>query len=213
MAPSANHTSILGSSGTDFIKIIQPAPRLTRTKKSVSWAPKALAYSIPHVNDMLEEEINAVWYGRKDYKAFKNDCKASAILAREGRLLDSNSPMIASFCARGLEQIVDKQVGSLRRFQRNNMWCIVLEEQREQLTTGIYDPESYQELCYEISAMAQSQAHIKATRDCEEVLQQKAKEDRKQQAALSKKQISSKRCALRPAAGAPGSLKRRPKHR
>jgi hypothetical protein len=218
MPPTANeHTgTIIGSSEcvfeskpsttiTDFIKMTQP-PLRTRTRKSVSWAPMALVYSIPHINDMSNEDIKTIWYAPKDYKAFKKECRESArILAMEGLLLDSNSPMTASFCVRGLEQIVDKQVGSLRRLRRKNMRCIVLEEQRGQLATGIYDPETYEELCSEISATAHRQAHMKAMQDYEEVLEQKSKDDRKQAAALPK-QTSSRRCAL--TAGASGSLKR-----
>jgi predicted secreted protein len=208
MAPSANHTSIIGSSEyvfesnpkmiTDFIKKMTQPPLTRRTrKKSVSWAPSVLAYSITHVNDMSEKYIKTVWYEPKDYKAFKKDCKESAILAirREGLLLDSGSPTIttASFCVRGVEHIADKQVGSLRRLRRKCLWQIVLEEQRDQLTTGFYDLESYEELCHDISASALRQAHMKAMRDYEEVLDQKAKDDR-EQAALSK-QTSSKICA------------------
>ena len=45
-----------------------------------------MAYSITHVNDMSEKDIKAIWYEPKDYKAFKNDSKESAILAKERRL-------------------------------------------------------------------------------------------------------------------------------
>jgi hypothetical protein len=94
MPPTANHTSIIGWSEyvfdskpttiTDFNKIAQPPLTTRRTRKSVSWAPSiALAYSITHVNDMSEEEIKAVWYEPKDYKAFKKACKESAILAEK----------------------------------------------------------------------------------------------------------------------------------
>jgi hypothetical protein len=218
MTPSADHTSIIGSSEyafestpsttiTDFIKITQPPP-LTRTRKTVSWTPSVLAYNITHVNDMSKEHIKTVWYEPKDYKAFKNDCKESAILAirREGRHLDSGSPMTAaSCCVRGLEHIADKQVGSLRRLRRKCMWNIVLDEQENQLTTGIYDPESYGELCSDISASAQRHAHIKAMQDYEEVLDKKEAKDGRKQAGRSK-QTSSKICVL--AAGASGSLKR-----
>jgi hypothetical protein len=200
MAPNAYHTFIiLGASSeclleskpntsttsTDFIKITQPP--LTRTRKSVSWAPTVSAYKITHINDMSEEHIKTVWYEPKDYKVFKRDCKETAILAMEEGLL--SSPFFtALFCVRGLEQMVDKEVGIIRRLRRKAMWYIVLEEQRDQLTTGISDPESYEELCYEISATAHRQAHVKAMQDYEDVLVQKAKDDRKQ-AALSK-QIS-----------------------
>jgi hypothetical protein len=88
MPPTANeHTgTIIGSSEcvfeskpsttiTDFIKMTQP-PLRTRTRKLVSWAPRiALAYSITHVNDMSDEDIEAIWYEQKDYRAFKRDCK------------------------------------------------------------------------------------------------------------------------------------------
>ena len=118
--------------------------------------------------------------------------------------MDSNSPMSASFCVRGLEQIVDQNFGTLRRLRRKHLWYIVIEEQRDQLTAGIYDPESYEELCYEISATAHRQAHIKAMQDYEEVLEQRGKDDRKQAALY--KTPPSKRCAL--TEGASGSFKR-----
>jgi hypothetical protein len=197
MPPNADHASIIGSSECvfeskpttimrDFAKIPAQPPLTRRTRKSVSWAPTALAYNITHVNDMSEEDIKTVWYEPKEYKASKKDCKKTATLAAmEGLLLDSNSPMTTSFCARGLEQIVDKSVGRLRHLRRKNMRYIVLDEQRDQFTTGTYDPESYEELCYEISATAHRQAHMQAMQDYEEVLEQNVKDDRKQ-AALSK---------------------------
>jgi hypothetical protein len=102
MPPTADHTPIIGSSecffeskpttiAGDFIKIAHPPLlTLTRTRKSVSWAPRiALAYSITHINDMSEKDIKSIWYEQKDYKAFKKkDCKESAILATEEGLLD-----------------------------------------------------------------------------------------------------------------------------
>lgn len=209
MAPNAKHTSIIGSSEsvfesspttiTEAIKITQPPlTTRTRTRKSVSWAPSALAYNITHIKDMSEEYIKTVWYEPKDYKAFKKDCRESAILAIR-LLLDSGSPMrnASLCCVRGVEHHADKQVGSLRRLRRKSLWYIVLEEQRDQLTMGVCDPDAYEELCYEISASALRHAHMKAMQDYEEVLlQQEAKDGRKQAAALSKQRTSSKICAL-----------------
>ena len=217
MAPSTDPTSIIGSSEyvfdsnpsttkiTDSIKITHAPLKITR--KSVSWAPSVFAYNITHIDDMSDEHIKTIWYERKDYRAFKNNCRESAILAfRESRLLDSGSPMTASFCVRGLEHIADKQVGNLRRLRKRCVWNIVLDEQENQLAEGIYDPESYEELCYEISSSAHRQAHMKAMQDYEEALEKEAKDDRKQ-AALSK-QTSSKICVLPPGGAQPGCLKR-----
>ena len=138
-------------------------------KKSVHFAPTAKAMLIPHVDELCEDEINAVWYSRKEYKNFKKDCQRTASLAKQATLVGSET-IRSSICDRGLECMVNRERSNLRSNRRNYIWDAILDEQFQQQKDGTHNPQALADLYRTVSAQAQCDAHQVGLGDQQTVL-------------------------------------------
>jgi hypothetical protein len=140
-------------------------------KKSVHWKSTCGQIHIEHLNDMSESEVRSSWYNQADYKAFKQDCIDTAILARQGNKKKTSiyfalsqiarqGKNLQSSCTRGLEPIISSRRGCLRREQREEAWDAVLFEQHLQRRAGCCSPRLIANKYQMVSEVCQREASL-----------------------------------------------------
>jgi hypothetical protein len=143
-------------------------------KKSVHWKVTCGQIHIEHLNDMSESEIRSSWYSKAEYKAFKQDCMDTALLARQGNNKKTsvyfalshlarqgkNLQSTPSSCTRGLEPIISPRRGCLRQEQREQGWDAVLFEQHLQCKAGCCSPRLIANKYQRVSEVCQREASL-----------------------------------------------------
>ena len=120
---------------------------------------------VPHINDFSPEEVSAIWYSKKEYKKFKKEIQFTLDLAREGKLMGQHR-----YSDRGLEHVIYRKVGTLRRLRRERSVDTVILEQRDQRREGTFSPEFIAELYQDVSAKSQLDAQKLALKDATDAL-------------------------------------------
>ena len=112
----------------------QPAIRVKkRTRFALS---NNEVFPIPHINDMCDEEVHAIWYEKVDYDKIKQDIIPIVKRVMKGEKIEETNELTI----RGLEYRTRK--GAIRR-QHNKVEAItaVLDEQDRQIELDIFDAE------------------------------------------------------------------------
>ena len=136
-----------------------------RPKRSVTFAPTARMICVTHLHDMTNDEVESIWYDGSDYDSFHRDCQMTMCLARAAatagrKLARSNTTL---FCEIGLEHVISKTQGALRRKRRQLAYDVVLREQHcQKLADGSYMPEAIADLYEVISSRCHEDAHKRA---------------------------------------------------
>ena len=117
-------------------------------------------HPIPHVDDLPEEEVNAVWYEREDYDRMKQALVPVIRRLMKGEKVAENN----NETARGLE--FRTREGAIRR-QHNKLDSInaVLDEQDRQKTMRINDDEKLREIYLSRSAHCLEEARELGMKD------------------------------------------------
>ena len=152
--------------------MVAPSSNTTQAKKSIQWAENVAIHHIEHVLDMTPEAFRKVYYTRKEYTGFKNDCvqTAHAIVANNNNKENSTTSNDDSLCGRGLEKLINKKFKQRRRERIEGARSTVLDEQRDQKAEGVCSPEFLAELYEDVSAPAHQEAHERAMKDHEDIL-------------------------------------------
>ena len=160
-----------------------------KSKKSVSWARSVRSYRIIHVNDMSEQELNATWYNTLEYHSFKKECQLTICLARAAHEARTRLPGRGKqVTERGLEHLIHKERGDLRRVRRRCGMEAVLSEQLYQQQQGFSSPESIAASYRQISGPAQCDANDQAFQYQKVVISANRKDQKRLQVPLKTKE-------------------------
>ena len=129
-------------------------------KRSVSFNPSEKK----HEFDVSIEEKQNAWYGRSDYRVFREDMQVTALSVHLG-ISDLLQP--TEFCLRGLESSLSPQEGSLRKMKRRLLIETIIEEQvsQKRLNNGQVNSLIIGELSKVLSADAMQDAVKRASED------------------------------------------------
>ena len=128
-----------------------------KRQKSVAWAKSGEFMEIKHLNDMLLEEVHAIWYNHTEFRGFKRDCHVTINIATAAFQAGKRLPSMV--CDRGLEYHIDETRRNLRRSRRQMAVEAVLAEQYDQELDGLYSPEFIAEVYRKVSLPAHFDAH------------------------------------------------------
>ena len=147
---------------------------IIQTKKSIQWVDNVVVHYVDHILDMPPDVYRKVYYTRKEYAAFKNECaqQAATILATADSRSDQTIIIHdddALLCTRGIEKFISKKFAMRRRDRVEGARQAVLNEQRDQKEEGIESPEFLAELYEDISAPCHQEAHKRALKDHEDI--------------------------------------------
>jgi hypothetical protein len=70
-------------------------------KRTIRFSPYDSVIEIPHIDDLPQDEIDAVWLHPDDFQKMREEC-----IARVGIMDESSQPF--DFCVRGLDQHIPK---------------------------------------------------------------------------------------------------------
>lgn len=121
---------------------------ILRVKKRTRFAlSNNEVFPIPHINDMCDEEVLAIWYEKIDYDKIKQDIIPIVKRIMKGEKIEENNEMTI----RGLEYRTRK--GAIRR-QHNKVEAItaVLDEQDRQIELDIFDADLISKVYLECAA-------------------------------------------------------------
>jgi hypothetical protein len=134
--------------------------------RSVSFAACVDVVEIPHINDLEEQDIQAIWWNKEDFRFFKAEIRKTLNSMIEfGWLFEETDDS----CSRGLENGISQRL-SIRNSRRASAVRAILFEQRLQWDEGSYDPEYIADVYNEISKTCQNDAHARALQDHEQVI-------------------------------------------
>jgi hypothetical protein len=115
---------------------------LVRSKKRVRIELEYnIVFDVPHIDDMSDADVAAIWYEKQDYELMKQSfIPVIKKLMRGAKVEESNNET-----ARGLE--FRTRDGAMQR-QKNKIQSVqtVLDEQDRQFSVGLYDVEKISEL-------------------------------------------------------------------
>jgi hypothetical protein len=134
--------------------------------RSVSFAACVDVFEIPHINDLEEQDIQAIWWSKEDFRCFKAEIRKTLNSMIEfGWLFQETEDS----CSRGLENCISQRL-SIRNSRRASAARAILFEQRLQWDEGSHDPEYIADVYTEISKNCQNDAHARALQDHEQVI-------------------------------------------
>jgi hypothetical protein len=120
-------------------------------------------YNVPHIDDMTEEEVKAIWYEKADYEKIKMGMiPLIRKMMRKEEIEETDKETV-----RGLEYRTRQ--GAIRR-QHNKLEAItaVLDEQDRQLDCdGFINGELLSEVYRQFNSHCQEEAHVLALNDVE----------------------------------------------
>ena len=129
-------------------------------KRSVSFNPSEKK----HEFDVSGEEKQNAWYGRSDYRVFREDMQVTALSVHLGI---SNLLQPSEFCLRGLESSLSPWEGNLRKLKRRLLIETIIEEQvsQKRVNNGQVNSLVIGELSKVLSADAMQDAVKRASQD------------------------------------------------
>jgi hypothetical protein len=141
-------------------KILNPVVPPKRVRFALS---KNEIHAVPHIDDLLDDEVRATWYEAKDYEDIKMALIPIIRKMMKGEHIEENDRQTV----RGLEYRTKK--GAIRR-QHNKVEAIiaVMDEQGRQWETyGFASDERLRDAYLEICTRCQQEAHELALGDVE----------------------------------------------
>ena len=142
------------------VKISSIIPRSkARNKKRVHWNHKVEKKRHVRIQDLPQDEREAVWYTEGDTKIILAMAKVTVKMMMKGEPCDD-----VDYCSRGLEG--KTPTGSKRR-QKNKLRVrkALLEEQEIQRDEGVIDPDYLAQVSIKYSKDVVTEAHHVALRD------------------------------------------------
>lgn len=128
-------------------------------KKSVQFSPQNDIVEIPHINELSDEEIDAVWMRSEEFSAIRNECRRIIMAVEKG----CNEALIGVEL-RGL----DRHMLSQRKQKdavRGILYRTVEKLQCFEDETGADVSDMLAEMCEKISSRAKEMAHKMALGD------------------------------------------------
>lgn len=129
-------------------------------KKAVRFDDYDYEHEIPHINDLSEEEIDAVWLSRDEHEAIRTKCKNILMFVNDEMTCNEYG-----ICFRGLDQNTPEyieQKAATYRYIYDSLHAI----QQFQKTTGVsVSDEMIAETCQKLSAASTAAAHRRGMND------------------------------------------------
>lgn len=154
-------------------------------QRTVRFAAHDDVFEIPHVNDMSDDEVDAVYMSPKELDAIRSECKILVGMMDEGLHLTPDGK--EQFCTRGLEhhtKLHTRRVDEIR----DNIYDSVYAMQTFQVTSSQDVTELLASLCQRYSALSTQNALATAKADARSASRvQRRKPESK---TIKRKQIS-----------------------
>lgn len=146
----------------------------TTEKKRVRWHSKVRLRVLTNNDTTPCYENEQIWYTSDDYSRFKADCRKDAEKARKYRqavvddrwhsdgCIDEGDD---DYCTRGLEHMICRERGALKRIRRDKAMELVWNEQVRQWSNAVRSPEAIARAYKTVSERCQMDAHLQGIAD------------------------------------------------
>lgn len=141
------------------LKLPLPIGEPSEAVRSVCFSERSGVFEIPHINDLSDEEINAVWMSDADFKAIREECR-KIIEAIERGFLN----ILVGIELRGLEHhlsIQRNQKAAMREILYDTVEKLQCYEDQTQIDVS----DLIGEMCRKVSKQSVQKAHQMALRD------------------------------------------------
>ncbi len=178
MAPQTNRTDSGGSLGGDTIgsrtlqSVLMAPPAITQSDGSrrrrrlnnnrLRFANRTKIYLIPTIDELREEEVEAMWVTQADEKASQADVVKNIMRLRRGGPLDHHDE---EHCGRGLEHMRSQAHMDQRRANKEAVTHGVLDLQDEHFEADVFDEDALAEVGTSASLWARERALQLAAQD------------------------------------------------
>jgi hypothetical protein len=129
---------------------------LTRPKRKLRFSLESnQSFPIPHIDDMDDEEVNAIWWDEEFYDATKSEIILIVRKMRKGEKIEDNNNQTS----RGLEHLT--HLAENRRVAVK----VVMKEQKRQRDEGVQSDERLAEVYRNVSSHLQDAAYSLGLKD------------------------------------------------
>jgi hypothetical protein len=161
----------------------QPQPSNKRRKRcSVTFREEEHVCEIPSLEEYTEEELNACWYTKAEYKSFKRSSLVTLKLNRAGEIPVGST----EHTMRGLE-CRTREGAQERKDNRTEAWTVVLQEQERQHKAHLNDIVALSNLYHQVTDRLQYAACIQGM--CDEL-------EAREYLSLAQAVAGRRRCSL-----------------
>lgn len=163
MPPLSPENELLHSSfpSMDYEQVKVP-PSLNKEvavqPRNVDFAPYDEVFEIPHIDDLLDDEIDNVWMTPEDGSKIREECKSIVVM------MNDESENLKDVETRGLEQHAMAYTEQ-RRAIKHLLYEAVDRIQNFQVEKGVEVSHLIAELCQKISATSVTAAQLTARHD------------------------------------------------
>lgn len=176
---------------------VRNKPATNPLSKSVRISDQEDVFSIPHLNDMSDEEVAAIWYHGEEYTEIKSSYQATIHLMEMGQVREDDD----NTC-RGLEYRT--QEGAWARYEnKRDAYNAVLDEQDRQWKVDKDDEEKISRIYLEHSTKCTQAAISRGAMDAKEA-KEICQDILKRRKVRKKKGKSSKSIDVAPPHSPPG---------
>jgi hypothetical protein len=140
---------------------LNAAYRSNLGRRTIAFSPTVTIFEVLHIGDYTMEEVQHVWYSRREIATIGRETKETTTLMMAGvNFCDDGD----RYCARGLESETDE--GSHQMAHRiQEARDAVFDEQNLQLDENMYDPELLADIYFHCTSACQQEARHRASLD------------------------------------------------
>jgi hypothetical protein len=113
------------------------SPTKKERRKKIRWSGRVRVHEVRHINNIPDDEREAIWMSPIDYTMIKVMAKTTVYKIMSGEHIHEDNP---DFCTRGLE-FRTRSGSKIRTANKMRNRSAVLNEQDLQHEEGFYDPE------------------------------------------------------------------------
>ena len=146
----------------EFDDIKSLAPSEQKAVKSVRFARHDRVRKIPHIDDLTDDEIDAVWMHPEDFKDIRKECKTIILV------LEHDPDLVEGIEIRGLEQHMLHQKNQAQATQKL-LYDTVHRLQKFADDSGMDVSDMIASMCNKISSEPEAYARQTALKDEEQV--------------------------------------------
>ena len=162
---------------SNYSRLVESSPSSIKT---VRWEEEVIVYKKINTwdNDSFDNRVDGslIWYSQDDFQKFRDEILLTVKLSRQGKLEESNATnnnnelLRACVCERGLEHMISKQRGGIRKQRIQRAWnicqpALVHEERDSDDCSRIYEEESITKMYTELSTQCRLEARLQGIRD------------------------------------------------